>query len=82
MELIVNGIGRKISDCTLDILESQFESLQENLGGKEKVFNWLAKFGGNDYGTQVVLRQAKLMTLATDLGSAFLRSKFPCPTRD
>ena len=87
-KISVNGVERNLPESTIFALEAQFEELKNllNKDGAAKedaeVLYWLEKFDGNDVAIATVLRQAKLNSLGTEIGLAFLKSKFPCPAKD
>ena len=79
MKLFVNGRPRRICSDVIDVLAVQFDELVRLLEGENKVFEWLNGLNGNHFTTKVLLKKAGLKALSSDIGVAFLKSKFPCP---
>ncbi|MFA6184406.1 MAG: hypothetical protein WC682_04910 [Parcubacteria group bacterium] len=79
MKLFVNGKSRRICSDVVKVLTIQFDELVKLLKGKNEVFKWLNGLDGNHLTVRVLLKNAGLKTLSSDIGIAFLKSKFPCP---
>lgn len=76
MKLMVNGVMRNVSDDQLETFEDQFAELVPLLKQTNQTpKSWVESFSGNDSAIRVVLAQAKLSALATDMGIVFLHEK-------
>lgn len=87
-KIIVGGVEKNLSESTACVMGAEFIELKNllNKDGIPKedagVFYWINGFGGDDVATIRVLKQFNLKYLGTEIGLAFLRSKFPCPAKD
>lgn len=76
MKLIVKGAMRNVPADQLESFESQFAELVSLLKQTNQVPKiWIKSLSDDNYSIHVVLRQAGLSALATDMGIAFLREK-------
>jgi len=75
MELIVNGRKRNVNEDQIEAFEAQVEEVILLLTQTNQTLKtWVETFN-SDSAMRVVLAQAGLKMLATDIGIAFLRKK-------